>query len=87
MRREVSGLKKFQLCLVAGARSEALGLMMPPSDFHLTILASASSSYTTCGATEDDGDGDDDDGEDGDYGDDDDGDMIIIFLLHNMWSH
>ena len=62
MRREVSGLKrlKFQLCLVAGARSEALGLMMPPSDFHLTILASASSSYTTCGATEEDGDGDDD---------------------------
>ena len=31
-----------------------------------------------------DGDGDDNDGEDGDF---DDGDMIIIFLLHNMWSH
>ena len=55
------GLKrmKFQLCLVAVASSPcfwALGLMMPRSDFHLTTLVSASSSYTTSHASHDDDD-------------------------------
>ena len=54
-KNEISIMSAYTASLAVGSPCFwALGLMMPQSDFHLTTLVSASSSYTTSHASHDD---------------------------------